>query len=527
MLFRKALTAREGRPRWCAHDLVVRRSLSCIFSCYTKALHDDQLRLFSKVIFMERTCIICGVAANSREHVFPAALGGRRTNKGIYCDTHNGDYSELANIIANQMRFFNSQIGVVGDHQKSTGEVKPVLLIDPATKAEMWLTNTSTAYAEPRIVSATSHSKGGSTIEIAANSPEQLEAYVAKLQKKGLNVRIESKGTPGIYYPGTLEGRLDLGGTDTGLRAIAYIAQTFLAHAFPELARLPELAPIKEYTLNNSGKDFAWWLNPYDEEHDPQRKRFSHRVIVGHNADDNVIYARISLFGAFHYGVNLGVAATVSSRSVVFVIDPLAKHPPQDLQKTEYDIAVGYSPKPKNLTKYLGDSIKNGEAKASVDALMRSIQDFQRENLAKKWLQELEETKPTDQETANLFFKRLVSVESGWVLRLIRHSRRNFSQAMSNFENGDIAKILRYYSENDELDPYSSDGLSDYGRMLLEISSAALVRKLIDDFFNGELDQDRMEMLLNGGQGLHTVCRVVLDEATLKVLGYAISDEVY
>lgn len=475
---------------------------------------------------MERTCIICGVAANSREHVFPAALGGRRTNKGIYCDTHNGDYSGLANIIANQMRFFNSQIGVVGDHQKSTGEVKPVLLMDPTTKAEMWLTNTSTAYAEPRILSAISHPDGGSAIEIAANSPEQLDAYVAELRKKGLDVRIESKGTPGIYYPGTLEGRLDLGGTDTGLRAIAYIAQTFLAHAFPDLARLPELAPLKEYTLTNSGKDFTWWLRPSENGLDHDRKRFSHRVIVGHNADDNVIYAKISLFGAFHYGVNLGVAATASSRSVVFDIDPLAKHPPKDVQITEHQEAIGYSPRPDNLTEYLATSIANGEAKASVDRLMRDIQYFQRESLAKKWLEELDRAKPIDQKTASMFFQRLVDSESGWVVRLIRHSRRNFSQAMATDRNENIAKILRYFSENDERDPSSADGLSDYGRMLLQISSAALVRRLTDDFFNEELDQDRMEMLLSGGQGLHTVCRVVLDEATLKLLGYAISDEV-
>jgi hypothetical protein len=476
---------------------------------------------------MERSCIICGVAANSREHVFPAALGGRRTNKGIYCDTHNGEYSELANIIVNQMRFFNSQIGVVGDHQKTTGEVKPVLLIDPVTKTEMWLNNTSTAFAEPRITSVTLHPEGGSAIEIAANSLQQLDTYVAALREKGLDVHVRSKGTPGIYYPGTLEGRLDLGGSDTGLRAIAYIAQTFLAQAFPDLARLPELAPLKEYTLNNSGKDFACWLSPSDGGHDSESKRFNHRVIVGHNADDNVIYARISLFGAFHYGVYLGVAEAGSSRSVVFDIDPLVKHPPLDMQKTEYDKAVGYSPRPENLTEYLAAAIKNGEAKASVDGLMRNIQDFQRESLATKWLQELERVKPTDRETANSFFERLVSSESGWILKLIRHSRRNFSQAMANSKNKDITKILHYYSENSELEPSSFDGLSDFGRMLLAISSAALIEKLTDDFFSGELDQDRMEMLLSGGQGLYTVGRVIQDEASLKVLGYAISDEVW
>jgi hypothetical protein len=475
---------------------------------------------------MERTCIICGVAANSREHVFPAALGGRRTNKGIYCETHNGGYSDLADIVATQMRFFNSQLGVVGDHQKSTGEVKPVLLTDPATNTQMWLTNTSTTYAEPRMLSATAHPEGGSAIEFAANSPEEFNAYVAALREKGLDIRIESKGTPGIYYPGTLEGRLELGGNDSGLRAIAYIAQTFLAHTFPDLARLPEVAPIKEYTLTNTENDFAWWLNFTDDGLGLERKPFSHRVIVGHNADDNVIYAKISLFGALHYGVNLGVVPTISSRSVVFDIDPLAKHPPHDVQRTEYDKAAGYIPKPKDLTKYLATAITSGQAKASVDGLMQRIQDFQRAGLATKWLNELERANPKAAEAVSLFFEHLVAKESGWVLRLMRAFRHNISQSLSPPKNEAIAKLLDYLSSNSERDPSSFDGLSNYGRMLLKISSTALQHQLTEDFLKGELNQDRMEMLLSGGQGLHAVGRVILDEASLKVLGYAISDEV-
>lgn len=476
--------------------------------------------------FMERTCIICGVAANSREHVFPAALGGRRTNKGIYCETHNGKYSDLADIIATQMRFFNSQLGVVGDHQKSTGEVKPVLLTDPATNEKMWLTNTSTSYAEPRMVSATAHPEGGSAVEFAANSPEEFEAYVTALRDKGWDIRIESKGAPGLYYPGTLEGRLELGGNDTGLRAIAYIAQTFLAHTFPDLARQPELAPIKEYTLTNTENDFAWWLNLTEDELGLERKPFSHRVIIGHNAVNSVIYARISLFGALHYGVYLGVVPTTSSRSVVFDIDPLAKHPPDDVQKTEYDKAVGYPPKPKDLSTHLATAITSGQAKASVDGLMQRVQDFQRASLATKWLNELKRTNPKTPESVSSFFECLVSRESGRVLRLMTAFRLKISQSLSPPQNETIAKLLDYLSSNDERDPNSFDGLSNYGRTLLQKSSAALQNRMTEDFLIGALNQDRMEMLLSGGEGLHAVGRVILDEASLKVLGYTLSDEV-
>jgi hypothetical protein len=43
----------------------------------------DQLASRRSERTMAKTCIICGKAAGSQEHVFPAVLGGRRTNKGI------------------------------------------------------------------------------------------------------------------------------------------------------------------------------------------------------------------------------------------------------------------------------------------------------------------------------------------------------------------------------------------------------------------------------------------------------------
>ena len=74
------------------------------------------------------TCIVCGQAAGSGEHVFPAALGGRRTNKNIYCTTHDNGYSSLVADLANQVDVLNAQLGVVPDH---SNDVKSVLARDP------------------------------------------------------------------------------------------------------------------------------------------------------------------------------------------------------------------------------------------------------------------------------------------------------------------------------------------------------------------------------------------------------------
>ena len=65
---------------------------------------------------MAKTCIVCGQAAGSGEHVFPAALGGRRVNSGIYCPKHDNSYSGLVSEIAGQLDFFNAYLGVRPDH---------------------------------------------------------------------------------------------------------------------------------------------------------------------------------------------------------------------------------------------------------------------------------------------------------------------------------------------------------------------------------------------------------------------------
>ena len=473
---------------------------------------------------MSRTCIICGVAANSREHVFPAALGGRRTNKGIYCEKHNNAYSDLADIIVDQLRFFNSQLGVVGDHQRVSGAVTPVLLIDPAINAYVRLSDRSANFVAPRILTPQDHAEGGCTFVLAANSPDEAETFVAEMRRNGAEISIDSVGKQGIYYLGTLDGKFELGGTETGLRSLAYIAQTFLAHTFPDLARLPELAALKEYTLTGSGANYAWWQSPIDDGLEAVSKPFAHRVIVGHNADDGMIYARISLYSAFHFGVALGVVPTTTSRSVVFDIDPLAKHEPHDVQQTKYEDAVGYVQRPHDLTANHLAAIKSGQAQAAVVSLMQRIQVQQLKGTATKWLQELARVKPVDQESANLFFERLVFEESARVLLLTETFQHDFSDFTAGIDNVPLATLSSHISAHCDRDPNSVDGLSVYGRTLLKTACVALQRQLSEDFFRNQLDQDRMEMLMGGGLGLHTVGVAILDQVSQDVFGQATSE---
>lgn len=60
-------------------------------------------------------CIYCGRDTGSKEHTFPAALGGRRMNKGILCGECNNKFSPLDDLLARQLGFLNGVIGVRRD----------------------------------------------------------------------------------------------------------------------------------------------------------------------------------------------------------------------------------------------------------------------------------------------------------------------------------------------------------------------------------------------------------------------------
>lgn len=156
---------------------------------------------------MSKTCIICGGATGSREHIFPAALGGRRTNKGIYCDKHNNAYSGLAGIIAEQLNFFNAQLGVVGDHATET---RPVTLTDVATGQQIELTDREVTFKEPQAISETV-TEGGTVTEMAFTDLKQAEAWVAEQRAKGFDVSLEKKQRQ-KYHSGAAHFSLKLGG---------------------------------------------------------------------------------------------------------------------------------------------------------------------------------------------------------------------------------------------------------------------------------------------------------------------------
>ena len=135
-----------------------------------------------------RTCIICGGPTGSREHIFPAALGGRRTNKGIYCGAHNEAYSGLAGIITEQLAFFNAQLGVVGDHaDKPTS----VTMTDVASGQEIEMRDGQVRFKSPQTRSEKT-ADGQTVTEMAFSNQKEAEDWGPWQRSENRNYRAYS-----------------------------------------------------------------------------------------------------------------------------------------------------------------------------------------------------------------------------------------------------------------------------------------------------------------------------------------------
>lgn len=454
---------------------------------------------------MPRTCIICGGATGSREHVFPAALGGRRTNKGIYCSDHNSAYADLANIISGQLAIFNAQLGVVGDHADAPTSVT---MTDAVSGREVVLSRRQVRFKDPQARSA--GSEGGQTIvEMAFDSQKEAEVWATKQKEKGIEVRFIGEGRKGRYYIGTGHKQIKLGGNEEGLRSIGYIAQTFLAHSFPEVARLPELQGIKDYTLHNAGTGFVWWdFNP-PADLPPNRFPFGHRVLVGCNSEDGTAYARVSFFSTLNFAVLFGKVPVQASRAAITDIDPLAKSRPDDIISWSADTALGAVSRPDNLSAGLADAIQTGRAEAQICDLTRRIVDFERETAAAKIMGQIDGAAALPDAERGALFARIVSDEAQRVFNLMNYVAKDLKKRAAN----PIERAMAGFMEQMvKLDPAAENGLSPDATRSLAIASDALAKQMSEECKAGTLDQERMGMLIGGGPGAHAVVTALMEK---------------
>lgn len=279
----------------------------------------------------------CGQPAGSDEHVFPAALAGRRTDRRLICEDCQRWTSKLDEVLPDQLRYLNLHLGVVGDHQK-----KPARLTikDPDTGHQLLLDEKMGIEARgSKLVAEDTDEKGYTVRRYNFASKAEGRRVLDELRAQGIKVDVLNQAVAPLLRTKPLTSGLEFGGRE-GMRAAARVALNFLAMREPDTARAAQLEPFKRWILSGEPEvsDFVNYggvlpppfriANQYE---------FGHRVVLGLDPDEGV-FARISFFDTYDLSVRLGPNVPGPRRYYVWDLDPTARHRRPDIDRIERNL---------------------------------------------------------------------------------------------------------------------------------------------------------------------------------------------
>ena len=152
---------------------------------------------------------------------------------------------------------------------------------------------------------------GTRQLQAMFSSQQQLQAWLAEQRATGSQLKIMGPRISGYgVFPEPYAFRLIIGGPE-GLRAVGYVALTFLAHHFPSIARQRGLKAFKDFVLGVANTELVWWdFDAPSRDMPKQRFRFGHRVVISLSASRREAYARVSLFSTFNFVACLAACRT-------------------------------------------------------------------------------------------------------------------------------------------------------------------------------------------------------------------------
>lgn len=406
---------------------------------------------------MPRTCIICGASANSREHIFPAALGGLRVNRGIYCEQHNNAFSDHANILSLQFGVLNAQLGI-RDRDK-----------------------------RPRVVNITTRTGD--------------EVMISTGQVRWVGTAPPDP-TTGIEFTQTFGG-------PEGLAAFGYVALTFFAHYFGDAARQDGMATFKDFIQGRLDNQFVWWergdiardlpVNPFP---------FGHTIVLTTSAARDKAQAIISLFQTFTFGIALGAVPGAADRTVAVFIDPLAEREPTDIQEHRADTVEVWVDKPEPLQTHLERMIRQGERQDRFQDLQTRIE---------RWIFDIEmepvmgrlnavRTLPSNDRVRTI--QRIVEEKAGRVHRVAHYAVLGLRKHAAG--NPDMEPLLAaaaaQIAPNETGDGLSEEAEIPFGRVV-----AAFILELYHKLEREPVDMNYLRLLFNGGPGMHLAGRTMFE----------------
>jgi hypothetical protein len=451
-------------------------------------------------------CIYCGADTGSREHTFPAALGGRRMNKGILCGPCNAKFSPLDALLSGQLNFLNGVIGVRPDRadEPRPAQVESVegpLTLDHGGKP---------AFAAPRVLGDEPLADGRRKVSMGFANDQQVQEWLAKQKAAGLQVEQGRREEGQRFLADAIPVAWSFGGSEA-FREIGRIALNFLAHRWPDAARSTALKQFKEWVegvhvLADGAPRFVWYA-PADAFALPDAAfAFGHQVAL--SLDEAGAYGRIRFFSTFDLFVWFGPLPGVSSETVLFEIDPLAEHPPNDLREATIERSV----MPAALCPPTSDTLDLESLLGErLRSLLARVEDHQWAISTRGLLEALNATRPLGRDDRADHVTELLEPHLGRVVFLARHVSEQLRQRAHDEVTRVLADAMEFLLAPDKK---SADGLSAIARTSLHLAFANLVDVVVTELDMGPLTDARLRLLLSGGPGAHAVGSVLTKQIT-------------
>lgn len=453
---------------------------------------------------MTKQCIMCENPAGSKEHIFPAALGGRRVDKGIYCGPHNNELGSNVTALLETLALFNAALGIRSDHHASP---KPFLVTDDRGD-RFNLLHDAIEVAPPPSLRDTPELLGKPTT-LTFSSRQQFDRWRAEQRKLGFEVQATaSSPVQTQYFTKPIKVSLSFG-SEPFRRGIAYVGLTYLAHYFPEISRQDGLLPIKSCVLGKRDlEDRVWWVDPdsLSLSSNPNFRRV-HSVAIHISHESKRARALVAFFGKICMAVDLGSVETSESICITTHINPFAEG-----ARPDHDIYIHKEPggslplgTAEEGQAYL-DRFMRGEAQNPVNEILSEIHEIRIHSLVSSILKTLKEAESLPEKERVDIVNSITDQQSQRILNLLQQGVREFLE-----KNLPMPASVRRNIENlIAEDPNSPDGLSSTAFATLVTAKAAIAAELIKLFGTEELTSESIEMLFAGGPGLAIVSKAAL-----------------
>ena len=451
---------------------------------------------------LNKTCIICNNTANSREHIFPAAFGGRVVNKSIYCSAHNGAFSRHVVSLDKELDILNSAIGVIPDRKNS---IKETRLKDSASEEYVY-TKDYMKLASPSALDMAPNS-GAEQMQLRFADHMQAQKWMDEQKKRGYEFKNTSYGkVTKTMFVEPMKKTMDLG-NDKFMLGVLYIALTFLAHHYPHIARAKELQSVKDILNNDEDtKDIVFWENSDKLDLFGENPfEFGHIIAIGKMKDSNKIGAIVSFFGRISFAVNLAEPNSDilnEFQTIVSFINPLEKDVKKSIVTQKLDLQINLSNKEESK-KYL-NRLRSGEIKNPINEILSlattKVLNQDIENIYTK-LQSIEISSPT----SYALVVEILSEYEQRILNLITYTIDDFCEFSVDLdENFKIA--LKQLIKEDE---NGNKGLNELSFHFLELVKQNIAYEVHNSMLSDSLTTEFLVELFAKEKGVYVVMNSV------------------